>query len=332
MTANSRTFRISACIGIALFTAISVRADGIAAFERGDHEQARTELAAQLKTNANDGQAQYYYARTLLALGDNDGAMDAFDRAADLNPENADVHYWRGRVYGTAAANANIMQAGKLARAARKSFEKALEIDESHHGALVGMVEFKRQAPRIVGGSKRDALEYAERLEKIDAVEGAVRKADVLRSMRKEDEADAVMSTLLAQRPDDPQVRLRLGFNRLGADDYEGAIDHVQIASAAPLATASDAQKESIYSAWYQLGRSHVFAKKPSDEAAAALQRYIDEVAPNSDLPGKDWAHFRLGELKAINGNADAANQHFQIALDSTNDKELRKRVNAKLK
>lgn len=331
MTAPTRTLRLVTLFGIALFTVVTVRADGVDAFGRGDFDTARTELAARVAADADDGTAQYFLARTLFAQNEVDEASEVVDRAAALLPDNPDVHYWRGRIYGTLAANASMMSAGRLAKKARTSFERAIELDPEHREGLIGLIQFKRQAPKLVGGSKREALKLTDQLIALDPVDGSLQKADVLRSMRRNDEANDLLNQLASDRPGDPQVRLRLGFDRLNDEDYDAAIPHFEAAAAAPLDAATDAEKTAIYGAWYQVGRSHVFAKRASDDAARSLERYIAEAPELGELPGKDWAHFRLGELLDINGEADIARTRFQQAMEMTDDKDLVRRAKSRL-
>ena len=331
MTPRKSPMRWLTLIAIAMFTVLNVRADGIAAFERGDYAAAKDALVARVAGDADDAEAHLYLARTLLALEQADAAAESVDRAVALRAGDADAHVLRGRVYGTLAANASLMAAGRYAKVTRKAFERALDIDPAHRGALVGMIQFKSQAPKLVGGSKREALAFADRLIAEDRVEGTLQKVAVLRRMQRRDDSDKLLGELLVARPDDPRVRLRLGFDHLFDDDYEPAIEHFAAAAAVAVTAAPDAWHEAIYGAWYQLGRSHVFANKQSDDAADALRRYIDQAPASGDLPGKDWANFRLGELLAINGQNAAAQTHFQIALDSTTDKDLRRRARDQL-
>ncbi|MEO1575455.1 MAG: tetratricopeptide repeat protein, partial [Pseudomonadota bacterium] len=180
-------------------------------------------------------------------------------------------------------------------------------------------------------GGKRDALVLTERLMALDEVEGSLQRADVLRSLRREDEANALLETLADAHPNNPKVRLRLGFDALNAKRYDRAIGHFTAASGAPLAGATDEARLAIYGALYQVGRSHVFAERASDDAADALRRYIADAPADNNLPGKDWAHFRLGELLTLNGDTDAARNHFERALASTDDKDLVRRAKARL-
>lgn len=328
MKSNDRLLRPLTLLAIFMFTALTVRANpGIEAFEQGDYATARSLLQAHVDATPDDAAARLALARTLFQIEDAKGAATHVDRAAELDADNAQAHYWRGRIYGTLAANAGIFRAGGFAKVCRQSFERALEIDPNHRGALTGLIQFKLQAPKLVGGDKDEALALTDRLVALDPIEGTLQKADALRATKRDDEADAVMSTLEEQYPDEPRLRVRQGFAQQEDKNFDAAIAHFRVAAAAPVEGLSAGERSAVQMAWYQLGRSHVFAEKVSDDAVAAMQRYVAAESIESGLPGRDWAHFRLGQLLDLDGQESAATDHYQKAADLTNDKDLKRRV-----
>ena len=61
----------------------------------------------------------------------------------------------------------------------KKTGEAALAIDPRHIDALGLVVDFYRYAPGIMGGDKKKAAEYVERMIKVDPAAGWGKKANL---------------------------------------------------------------------------------------------------------------------------------------------------------
>lgn len=327
MTVTTPALRLITLCAIALMTAISARADvAIDAFERGDFGAAQTALEARIAADEKDIEAHIYLGRTLMYLNDPKAAAGALDIAVELAPDNAEAHARRGEAYGTMAGNASVLKAGKLARKTRNSFERALEIDPNHVAALNGLIQYKLVAPRLMGGNKKEALALTDRLVAIDEVDGTLRRAAVLQSFEREDEALQLLNALIERFPNDARAPYQLGFLYQTAKNYGKAAEIFALAGATTGTGSEQAQARA--QAWYQIGRTAVFSGENLSAGIDALQKYLAFDGMTPDMPGKDWANFRLGELQSKNGDEAGAMQSFATALALTDDKNLRRRVN----
>jgi hypothetical protein len=92
-----------------------------------------------------------------MSFKDLDGALPLAQHAVDLDGQNSDYHLKLGQVFGEMAARASIFSAGSLAVKFRKEVEIAIELDSRNLDALDSLMQFKFQAPGLMGGNKDEA-------------------------------------------------------------------------------------------------------------------------------------------------------------------------------
>jgi len=103
-----------------------------------------------------------------------DNKEDAFEKLSKVatqlvldNPKNAHALIWEGIVYSTYAGVAGTFSAGKLAKIAKKSFEAAIEIDESAlNGAAhtsLGVLYYKVPGWPLSFGSDKKAMKHLKK-------------------------------------------------------------------------------------------------------------------------------------------------------------------------
>ncbi|MFK8015083.1 MAG: tetratricopeptide repeat protein [Gammaproteobacteria bacterium] len=330
MTYSDTLLRLTTIGLIAALTTLSAFAsDGIAAYERGDYKGARTALEQELKADADNAQLHYHLGRTLMELQDSKAAAKTLERAVELAPNDADIHVARGEANGTIASNVNILRAGRYAKVVRQSFERALEIDPQHIDALDGMIVYKLRAPKLLGGSKAEALELSARLIEVAPIRGRVVRANTLRAMERNDEATSMLNELATEFKDDPRAHLELGFMQQNDKNYAEAATYFRAASIATSDT--DEKRYARDMARYQLGRTAVFSGSNAPEGIEALRQFLASDERDLRLPGADWASFRLAELLGKNGETDEAQALLKSALAMTQDKDLKRRLKAEI-
>jgi tetratricopeptide (TPR) repeat protein len=94
-------------------------------------------------------------------------AKEVFQKLITLEPNNSNYHHLLGRCYGRIAENASWLKAMSMAKKTRKSFEKAVELDDNNIEALEDLMEYYNEAPGFLGGSKKKARDIKERLDKL---------------------------------------------------------------------------------------------------------------------------------------------------------------------
>jgi len=99
-------------------------------------------------------------------------ATDALEKAAALDPNNAEVALWQGRAYGRRAETSNPITAPGYASKARQFFERSVQLNPNDLDALSDLFEYYLEAPGFLGGGLDKASDIAERMSRLNASEG----------------------------------------------------------------------------------------------------------------------------------------------------------------
>jgi len=121
-------------------------------------------LTAWAGTEAND---LFQQALVSYKAEKYEEAMETMQKAVQLEPENSSFQHLLGKCYGRLAERANPLSALSLAQKTRKAFEKAVELDAHNVSALRDLMEYYRQAPGFLGGSKKKAEKIEKQLQEI---------------------------------------------------------------------------------------------------------------------------------------------------------------------
>ncbi|MCS6951554.1 MAG: tetratricopeptide repeat protein [Bryobacterales bacterium] len=140
---------------------------------RALYEQTRYEDAVRVLEASGDRSAAAYHllGRCHYLLGDYKKAVSALERAVQLEPNNSTYHDWLGKAYGRRAETSSFVTAPGFATKARRSFERAVELDPGNLEALGDLFEYYLQAPGILGGGLEKAEAVAARFARLDAAE-----------------------------------------------------------------------------------------------------------------------------------------------------------------
>ena len=106
-------------------------------------------------------------------------------RAVQLNPKNADYHYWLGAVYGLQAINGELIDALAVASRLRDAFMKAMKLNPKHGNARFALAQYYLQAPQYAGGSFKEARKLAQEAMSFDEVTARRILASVYRAEKK---------------------------------------------------------------------------------------------------------------------------------------------------
>ena len=101
-----------------------------------------------------------------------DSALTKVQQAVAMVPDNSSFQHLLGKCYGRLAEQSNFLAAYSLAKKTRKALERAVELDGNNVNALQDLMEYYRQAPGFLGGSKEKAAKIQERLETINTAPG----------------------------------------------------------------------------------------------------------------------------------------------------------------
>ncbi|MEE4164615.1 MAG: tetratricopeptide repeat protein [Desulfocapsaceae bacterium] len=90
-------------------------------------DRGRRSFEREVELNPDSTLANYYYGRFLLQENENREALVYLRKARDLDPTNADYHFWAGLAAG----------ANGMIKEEEKSYRSALEIDANHLQSLI---------------------------------------------------------------------------------------------------------------------------------------------------------------------------------------------------
>ena len=145
---------------------------------REDLTKARTAVTVLRQAHAADYgnyEAAWKLARATFSVGDrtdNDTERDdmflegiqAGKAAVQLQPNKPEGHFWLGANYGGRAAHSTLSNLSSF-QDIKGEMEAVLKLDESYQGysAYLGLGRLYLQAPKVLGGDVKKAIEYMEK-------------------------------------------------------------------------------------------------------------------------------------------------------------------------
>jgi tetratricopeptide (TPR) repeat protein len=274
-----------------------------AQFDRGDYRAAITTLSSAIDANARDAELWHWRSRCYLELRDYARALADGERAVAERLGDSEFHRWLGRAYGGAAEQ---KRSFSMARKVRAAFEDAVRLDSSNIAARRDLMEFYVEAPWVVGGDKRKALEQVDAITRLDVVSGHLAHAVFWIRTNRPDAADAEYQQILEARPDRIEPYLEVAdFDESRSDAGRLASVVEQSARVAPF---------DIRLAYYR-GVALVLANGSLTEAERVLRVYLATAPRRSDWPSHADAHTWLGRLHEQRGELSAALDEYQSAL-----------------
>jgi tetratricopeptide (TPR) repeat protein len=153
--------------------------DGEVLIQAGHWKRARAILDPQVKAHPNDPRGCYLLAEVKMSFKDLEGALPLAQHAVDLDGKNSNYHLKLGQIFGEMAARARFYSAGPLAIKFRKEVEIAIQLDPRNLDALDSMMQFKFQAPGLMGGNKDEARALADKITVLNASEGYLAHAEL---------------------------------------------------------------------------------------------------------------------------------------------------------
>jgi len=298
------------------------------AFEIKSYEQAK-QLFKKLEKSAR---RSFYLGEIALKEKDVDEAEEYFEDAVAQEPNNVEYNYRYGAINFQQAANASMFSAMGYASDGKKYHLKALELDANYVPALQGMIGFYINAPSIAGGSLEKAIAMTNKLIKIDEKQGLLSQLGIYKKEENQAKELAVAKDLAIKYTDSGKVLFMVGSSFRDAKKYDEAFSYFERAS------LINDEDEKFYSllAMYQIGRTAVISEMNAERGIKALESYRsvgqEYVATHNDLPGLNWAAYRLAALYLSVGEKDKAKKLAKMASNDKDDKKLRKRAEKLLK
>ena len=258
-----------------------------------------------------EGQSLYDQARAVYARGQLDSAYELIQRAADAEPDRAEVQFLLGDIACRKAERAGAFSAFALARKCKAGYARAAQLAPDSTSYLEALASFLAQAPGMVGGDKDSAQQLIAVVRARDEVRGAFLQASIWWAGNAASKArsDSVIDALAAAHPADRVIQLRAAQWWTDTQRDERAL---------PIYQGLAARDPQDAVARFFVGRELVVLKREPRRAQEHLRFAATATPPTgrgvpSFAPGAPW--YRLGQTYEQLGMSDSARICFERAL-----------------
>jgi tetratricopeptide (TPR) repeat protein len=248
-----------------------------ALYHRTDYDGA---LRFLTKLPVKDGRTWHLIGQTTFMLADYKRATDAFERAVQAEPRNAEYVHWLGKSWGRRAEISGPMLAAIYALRAKQFFEQAVAIDPNDKESLNDLFDYYLEAPAFLGGGTRRAEALVDKIAKLDAAEGHYARAQLADHQKDFEQAEQ---------------HLRRAYE-LSPGQLGRSIDLADYLSKRGRAQESDAvyaQAEKIAPnsprLMYARANTYIRDKRNLDQARALLKAYLGSNL-TADEPSREQA------------------------------------------
>jgi tetratricopeptide (TPR) repeat protein len=212
------------------FSFISAQSDlakAISLFDENKYEEARDILEEILDENDSDSEALFYLGKTNISLKDYGEASENLEDAIEIDEKNAEYHFWLGQAYAGDAQNSSFISAAFIAPKIKDEFARAVEIDPTHIGAYIGLVNFHLNAPGIVGGDIEEAYKAGKALLNLDEKNGRLTLINYFVKKEQFDSVDIQLKAVEEKYGDDKDIASfynRYGYSLIKREKFDEAI------------------------------------------------------------------------------------------------------------
>jgi tetratricopeptide (TPR) repeat protein len=190
---------------------------------REDLNKARVAVAALRQARTADYgnyEAAWKLARAAFYVGDHTDnqserddmfreGIDAGKAAVTLQPDKADGHFWLGANYGGSAAHSTLAGLSSF-RDIKTEMDAVLKIDESYenYSTYLGLGRLYLEAPTVLGGDSKQAIEYLEKGLKLNPNHTMMRAelAQAYITTNRKADAKKQIDTIMSTPPDPKHV------------------------------------------------------------------------------------------------------------------------------
>lgn len=306
------------CFGLPLIVLSQSLEEGIQLLQKGKGVEAKSVFEVILKKDEKNADAHYWLGLLLLRRDwrDEDAAVEHMERAVELNPNNADYHYGLGSAFGLKAQNSSVFKQAFIAPKVKREFERAVELNPKHIQARIGLAQYYRQAPGIMGGDDEKAWKEADAIIALDEVAGRTFKARLYEMDKKFVEAENELKTMVTNRPMDWRSWRNSGFFYLRIQKPDEAV--------AALSKYVEMRPDTADS-FGRLGQAYLL-KKDADKAIDASKKAL---SLDKEYIQGVWNIAQAHELK---GQKKEARESYQTILAQETDSDRKKNLEKKIK
>jgi Tfp pilus assembly protein PilF len=268
-------------------------------------------ILEQLLDGPDEAQARLYLGKIFYGREEWGEAEDHLERAIELEPGDAEISYALALTYLDHIQHVSFLKKRGQANKALNQLIATLHIDPGHVDARVSLASYYLNAPGIAGGSKDKAREQMDAIIQLDPKRGYLFRAEVHESDEEWDEAWASYEDALRVAPADPQVLYLSGMFRQGREEWAEAVELFDSAAAREVTPEN---RVWVRASLYQVGRTGALSGENLERARDALISFSRRFPENEDALSSG-AHWRLGMIYEMQGEAELARAAYEAAL-----------------
>lgn len=295
-----------AALGLILAATAATAASPAELLERRDWAGALEAAQAASRQDPHDIAARVLAGRALLELHRTADSVDTLRDATQRDPGSADAWLWLAEALAIRVNEVNPFSRLGIANEMRQAFERAVELAPANDAYRWELFQYYRQAPSIAGGSEDKARKQIAVFEKSSPGRAHQARGELLAQDRQKEAAEKEFRAAIAADPANPDHRFALALHLEAAKRWDDAWTVLR---------DLHAKIPKFHPATYRLGKIAIETQQRLREGEAALREYL-KTPPHYDDPTWAWAHYRLGQVLALQGKPEAARAEYEAALD----------------
>ena len=280
--------------------------DAIGLYEKGKFAQSTSVFQQLSASTPSNAEVWVWLSRSLLKARDWDKAVQAMEKAVQLQPANAEYYLLLGRACGSRASHSNFLTAIGWARRVAKEFETARKLAPEDIEVRFDLLDYYLNAPGIVGGGREKADAEAQAIAKLNPKKGYLARATIHIKNKKWDLARKELTQAVAENPQSVSASKDLADFLLDRQDFEGALYYAKKA----LIVDSKSKRSGLIAA-----AAKIKLKSDLEEAAETLHTFLAGTLGEGD-PDFEEVYYWLGEYFLTKGEKGRAQESFKAALD----------------
>src|SRR3984885_11724827 len=170
-------------------------------FNAGKFKDAEVLLRAEISKTPSDAALHYWLGKCAFELYDDDLAFTSAEKAVDLDPKNADYHYFLGTASGYKAEHSNWFSGLSLARKTQHEFYVAVQMNPNNLEAQRDLISYYIAAPGIAGGGDDKAEAQITVLDVSHPVPARLARMELFENRKKWTEAANEARGVISVRP-----------------------------------------------------------------------------------------------------------------------------------
>jgi tetratricopeptide (TPR) repeat protein len=278
-------------------------------YDSGHYKEARALLQSEVLKSPRQPALYYWLGKCAFELYDDDLGVASAERAVELEPSNAEYHYFLGTTFGHKAEHASWFSGLSLARKAQHEFLEAIQLNQNEINAQRDLISYDIAAPGIAGGGDDKAKAQIVKLFAINPLQGHLAQLEFFEDRRKWNEAAAEATSVLATKPKDVRPYLEVVEYLQNREDAMGMRNAL---SEIPREFSSDPHAE------YYRAVADVLAGDDLVTAKALIETYLQRKPPprREDHVTLADAHTWLGRLYEKVGQSQSAIGEYRTAIE----------------